>query len=291
MVFRRPWGAALVWRGGCRGCRTAGVWRRPPLLQWPQAVEWGGGRLCRWAKRHPWAVRPRHLARRHSQARDQRPGRLGQHSATATRWPRRLFRASGCMAIGGHALIVAAARLAMCRFPKARLTRLQRSPLPLYNSPPAARHPALNQPEPTLAAPPAALPASDRHRIHRASASPASAQAPRPEPDAGIAALAACTPARHSTPPARPPAAAPAPTDPPVRPSQPTRSRPTPPAAPISGSEHQNARRPRPPTGPAPRQRLICPCARRVQAASATNCPQNLHAQTNRSSQSACGPS
>ena len=68
--------------GGRRGCRTAGVWRGPPAAAMAASGGMGGGgRLCRGGQRHPGAVRPRHLARRHSQARDQRPGRLGQHSA------------------------------------------------------------------------------------------------------------------------------------------------------------------------------------------------------------------
>jgi cell division septation protein DedD len=111
--------------------------------------------------------------------------------------------------IGGHALIVAAALLAYVLFPQGLFDTPAAQPAAAVQQP-ASRSASWNQPEPTLAT------ASRTAVTASVAASPVSAQAPLPEPDAGIAALAASAPlpAAESSSSASEPAAAPAPTEP-----------------------------------------------------------------------------
>ena len=57
MVFRQMWGAALVYVAAAEGVALLvfGVGR--PLLEWPEAVEWGGGGVCTAQLCRAWSLR------------------------------------------------------------------------------------------------------------------------------------------------------------------------------------------------------------------------------------------
>lgn len=277
MVFRRLWGAALVYVAAAEGVALLvfGVGR--PLLQWPQAVEWGVvGAFAVVGSVIPGLYAHAIL---HADIRK----RVTSALAASANIPQAcdLLAAQAVSrkrlhgVIGGHALIVAAALLAYVLFPQGLFDAPAAQPAAAAQQP-ASRAASWNQPEPTLAtASRTAVTASAS-----ASASPASAQAPRPEPDAGIAALAASAPLPATAPSssASAPAAPPHRPSQPVRPSQPTRSRPTPPAAPNQRQRTtRKPRRPRPPARPAPPPKhlpLRPPRPKRLLPPS----PQNLHA-------------
>lgn len=213
MVFRRLWGAALVYVAAAEGVALLvfGVGR--PLLQWPQAVEWGVvGAFAVVGSVIPGLYAHAIL---HADIRK----RVTSALAASANIPQAcdLLAAQAVSrkrlhgVIGGHALIVAAALLAYVLFPQGLFDAPAAQPAAAAQQP-ASRAASWNQPEPTLAtASRTAVTASAS-----ASASPASAQAPRPEPDAGIAALAASAPLPAAAPSssASAPAAAPAPTKP-----------------------------------------------------------------------------
>ena len=213
MVFRRLWGAALVYVAAAEGVALLvfGVGR--PLLQWPQAVEWGVvGAFAVVGSVIPGLYAHAIL---HADIRK----RVTSALAASANIPQAcdLLAAQAVSrkrlhgVIGGHALIVAAALLAYVLFPQGLFDAPAAQPAAAAQQP-ASRAASWNQPEPTLAtASRTAVTASAS-----ASASPASAQAPRPEPDAGIAALAASAPLPATAPSssASAPAAAPAPTEP-----------------------------------------------------------------------------
>ena len=213
MVFRRLWGAALVYVAAAEGVALLvfGVGR--PLLQWPQAVEWGVvGAFAVVGSVIPGLYAHAIL---HADIRK----RVTSALAASANIPQAcdLLAAQAVSrkrlhgVIGGHALIVAAALLAYVLFPQGLFDTPAAQPAAAVQQP-ASRAASWNQPEPTLAtASRTAVTASAS-----ASASPASAQAPRPEPDAGIAALAASAPLPAAAPSssASAPAAAPAPTKP-----------------------------------------------------------------------------
>lgn len=213
MVFRRLWGAALVYVAAAEGVALLvfGVGR--PLLQWPQAVEWGVvgafavvGSVIPGLYAHAILhadIRKRVTSALAASANIPQACDLLASQAVSRK------RLHGV--IGGHALIVAAALLAYVLFPQGLFDAPAAQPAAAAQQP-ASRAASWNQPEPTLAtASRTAVTASAS-----ASASPASAQAPRPEPDAGIAALAASAPLPAAAPSssASAPAAAPAPTKP-----------------------------------------------------------------------------
>ncbi len=213
MVFRRLWGAALVYVAAAEGVALLvfGVGR--PLLQWPQAVEWGVvGAFAVVGSVIPGLYAHAIL---HADIRK----RVTSALAASANIPQAcdLLAAQAVSrkrlhgVIGGHALIVAAALLAYVLFPQGLFDTPAAQPAAAVQQP-ASRAASWNQPEPTLAtASRTAVTASAS-----AAASPASAQAPRPEPDAGIAALAASAPLPAAAPSssASAPAAAPAPTKP-----------------------------------------------------------------------------
>ena len=213
MVFRRLWGAALVYVAAAEGVALLvfGVGR--PLLQWPQAVEWGVvGAFAVVGSVIPGLYAHAIL---HADIRK----RVTSALAASANIPQAcdLLAAQAVSrkrlhgVIGGHALIVAAALLAYVLFPQGLFDAPAAQPAAAAQQP-ASRAASWNLPEPTLAtASRTAVTASAS-----ASASPASAQAPRPEPDAGIAALAASAPLPAAAPSssASAPAAAPAPTKP-----------------------------------------------------------------------------
>ena len=213
MVFRRLWGAALVYVAAAEGVALLvfGVGR--PLLQWPQAVEWGVvGAFAVVGSVIPGLYAHAIL---HADIRK----RVTSALAASANIPQAcdLLAAQAVSrkrlhgVIGGHALIVAAALLAYVLFPQGLFDAPAAQPAAAAQQP-ASRAASWNQPEPTLAtASRTAVTASAS-----AAASPASAQAPRPEPDAGIAALAASAPLPAAAPSssASAPAAAPAPTKP-----------------------------------------------------------------------------
>ena len=213
MVFRRLWGAALVYVAAAEGVALLvfGVGR--PLLQWPQAVEWGVvGAFAVVGSVIPGLYAHAIL---HADIRK----RVTSALAASANIPQAcdLLAAQAVSrkrlhgVIGGHALLVAAALLAYVLFPQGLFDAPAAQPAAAVQQP-ASRSASWNQPEPTLAtASRTAVTASAS-----ASASPASAQAPRPEPDAGIAALAASAPLPAAAPSssASAPAAAPAPTKP-----------------------------------------------------------------------------
>ena len=213
MVFRRLWGAALVYVAAAEGVALLvfGVGR--PLLQWPQAVEWGVvGAFAVVGSVIPGLYAHAIL---HADIRK----RVTSALAASANIPQAcdLLAAQAVSrkrlhgVIGGHALIVAAALLAYVLFPQGLFDAPAAQPAAAVQQP-ASRAASWNLPEPTLAtASRTAVTASAS-----ASASPASAQAPRPEPDAGIAALAASAPLPATAPSssASAPAAAPAPTEP-----------------------------------------------------------------------------
>lgn len=211
MVFRRLWGAALVYVAAAEGVALLvfGVGR--PLLQWPQAVEWGVvgafavvGSVIPGLYAHAILhadIRKRVTSALAASANIPQACDLLASQAVSRK------RLHGV--IGGHALIVAAALLAYVLFPQGLFDAPAAQPAAAAQEP-ASRAASWNLPEPTLAT------ASRPGVTASAAASPASAQAPRPEPDAGIAALAASAPLPATAPSssASAPAAAPAPTEP-----------------------------------------------------------------------------
>ncbi len=211
MVFRRLWGAALVYVAAAEGVALLvfGVGR--PLLQWPQAVEWGVvGAFAVVGSVIPGLYAHAIL---HADIRK----RVTSALAASANIPQAcdLLAAQAVSrkrlhgVIGGHALIVAAALLAYVLFPQGLFDTPAAQPAAAAQEP-ASRAASWNQPEPTLAT------ASRTAVTASAAASPVSAQAPLPEPDAGIAALAASArlPAAASSSSASAPTAAPAPTEP-----------------------------------------------------------------------------
>lgn len=211
MVFRRLWGAALVYVAAAEGVALLvfGVGR--PLLQWPQAVEWGVvGAFAVVGSVIPGLYAHAIL---HADIRK----RVTSALAASANIPQAcdLLAAQAVSrkrlhgVIGGHALIVAAALLAYVLFPQGLFDTPAAQPAAAAQQP-ASRAASWNLPEPTLAT------ASRPAVTASAAASPASAQAPLPEPDAGIAALAASAPLPAAAPSssASAPAAAPAPTEP-----------------------------------------------------------------------------
>lgn len=211
MVFRRLWGAALVYVAAAEGVALLvfGVGR--PLLQWPQAVEWGVvGAFAVVGSVIPGLYAHAIL---HADIRK----RVTSALAASANIPQAcdLLAAQAVSrkrlhgVIGGHALIVAAALLAYVLFPQGLFDTPAAQPAAAVQQP-ASRSASWNQPEPTLAT------ASRTAVTASVAASPVSAQAPLPEPDAGIAALAASArlPAAESSSSASEPAAAPAPTEP-----------------------------------------------------------------------------
>ena len=215
MVFRRLWGAALVYVAAAEGVALLvfGVGR--PLLQWPQAVEWGVvGAFAVVGSVIPGLYAHAIL---HADIRK----RVTSALAASANIPQAcdLLAAQAVSrkrlhgVIGGHALIVAAALLAYVLFPQGLFDAPAAQPAAAAQQP-ASRAASWNLPEPTLAT--ASRTAVTASASASASASPASAQAPRPEPDAGIAALAASAPLPAAAPSssASAPAAAPAPTKP-----------------------------------------------------------------------------
>eukprot|EP00918_Siedleckia_nematoides_P041843 GHVU01091154.1.p1 GENE.GHVU01091154.1~~GHVU01091154.1.p1 ORF type:complete len:444 (+),score=63.83 GHVU01091154.1:343-1674(+) len=211
MVFRRLWGAALVYVAAAEGVALLvfGVGR--PLLQWPQAVEWGVvgafavvGSVIPGLYAH--AILHADIRKRVTSALAASANIPQACDLLATQAVSRK-RLHGV--IGGHALIVAAALLAYVLFPQGLFDTPAAQPAAAVQQP-ASRSASWNQPEPTLAT------ASRTAVTASVAASPVSAQAPLPEPDAGIAALAASAPlpAAESSSSASEPAAAPAPTEP-----------------------------------------------------------------------------
>ncbi|WP_244938992.1 SPOR domain-containing protein [Acidovorax temperans] len=211
MVFRRLWGAALVYVAAAEGVALLvfGVGR--PLLQWPQAVEWGVvGAFAVVGSVIPGLYAHAIL---HADIRK----RVTSALAASANIPQAcdLLAAQAVSrkrlhgVIGGHALIVAAALLAYVLFPQGLFDTPAAQPAAAVQQP-ASRSASWNQPEPTLAT------ASRTAVTASVAASPVSAQAPRPEPDAGIAALAASAPLPATAPSssASAPAAPPAPTEP-----------------------------------------------------------------------------
>ena len=211
MVFRRLWGAALVYVAAAEGVALLvfGVGR--PLLQWPQAVEWGVvGAFAVVGSVIPGLYAHAIL---HADIRK----RVTSALAASANIPQAcdLLAAQAVSrkrlhgVIGGHALIVAAALLAYVLFPQGLFDTPAAQPAAAAQQP-ASRAASWNQPEPTLAT------ASRTAVTASVAASPASPQAPLPEPNAGIAALAASArlPAAASSSSASAPAAAPAPTEP-----------------------------------------------------------------------------
>ena len=211
MVFRRLWGAALVYVAAAEGVALLvfGVGR--PLLQWPQAVEWGVvGAFAVVGSVIPGLYAHAIL---HADIRK----RVTSALAASANIPQAcdLLAAQAVSrkrlhgVIGGHALIVAAALLAYVLFPQGLFDTPAAQPAAAVQQP-ASRAASWNQPEPTLAT------ASRTAVTASAAASPASAQTPLPEEDARATAVAASAPlpAEASSSSASAPSAAPAPTEP-----------------------------------------------------------------------------
>ena len=211
MVFRRLWGAALVYVAAAEGVALLvfGVGR--PLLQWPQAVEWGVvGAFAVVGSVIPGLYAHAIL---HADIRK----RVTSALAASANIPQAcdLLAAQAVSrkrlhgVIGGHALIVAAALLAYVLFPQGLFDAPAAQPAAAAPQP-ASRAASWNQPEPTLAT------ASRTAVTASAAASPVSAQAPLPEEDARATAVAASAPLPAAAPSssASAPAAAPAPTKP-----------------------------------------------------------------------------
>ena len=211
MVFRRLWGAALVYVAAAEGVALLvfGVGR--PLLQWPQAVEWGVvgafavvGSVIPGLYAHAILhadIRKRVTSALAASANIPQACDLLAAQAVSRK---RLHRV-----IGGHALIVAAALLAYVLFPQGLFDAPAAQPAAAAQQP-ASRAASWNQPEPTLAT------ASRTAVTASAAASPVSAQAPLPEEDARATAVAASAPLPAEAPSssASAPSAAPAPTEP-----------------------------------------------------------------------------
>ena len=215
MVFRRLWGAALVYVAAAEGVALLvfGVGR--PLLQWPQAVEWGVvGAFAVVGSVIPGLYAHAIL---HADIRK----RVTSALAASANIPQAcdLLAAQAVSrkrlhgVIGGHALIVAAALLAYVLFPQGLFDTPAAQPAAAVQQP-ASRAASWNQPEPTLAT--ASRTAVTASASASASASPVSAQAPLPEEDARATAVAASAPLPAAAPSssASAPAAAPAPTKP-----------------------------------------------------------------------------
>ena len=211
MVFRRLWGAALVYVAAAEGVALLvfGVGR--PLLQWPQAVEWGVvGAFAVVGSVIPGLYAHAIL---HADIRK----RVTSALAASANIPQAcdLLAAQAVSrkrlhgVIGGHALIVAAALLAYVLFPQGLFDTPAAQPAAAVQQP-ASRAASWNQPEPTLAT------ASRTAVTASAAASPVSAQAPLPEEDARATAVAASAPLPAEAPSssASAPSAAPAPTEP-----------------------------------------------------------------------------
>ena len=211
MVFRRLWGAALVYVAAAEGVALLvfGVGR--PLLQWPQAVEWGVvGAFAVVGSVIPGLYAHAIL---HADIRK----RVTSALAASANIPQAcdLLAAQAVSrkrlhgVIGGHALIVAAALLAYVLFPQGLFDTPAAQPAAAAQQP-ASRAASWNQPEPTLAT------ASRTAVTASAAASPVSAQAPLPEEDARATAVAASAPLPAEAPSssASAPSAAPAPTEP-----------------------------------------------------------------------------
>lgn len=211
MVFRRLWGAALVYVAAAEGVALLvfGVGR--PLLQWPQAVEWGVvGAFAVVGSVIPGLYAHAIL---HADIRK----RVTSALAASANIPQAcdLLAAQAVSrkrlhgVIGGHALIVAAALLAYVLFPQGLFDTPAAQPAAAAQQP-ASRAASWNQPEPTLAT------ASRTAVTASVAASPVSAQAPLPEEDARDTAVAASAPlpAAASSSSASAPTAAPAPTEP-----------------------------------------------------------------------------
>ena len=211
MVFRRLWGAALVYVAAAEGVALLvfGVGR--PLLQWPQAVEWGVvGAFAVVGSVIPGLYAHAIL---HADIRK----RVTSALAASANIPQAcdLLAAQAVSrkrlhgVIGGHALIVAAALLAYVLFPQGLFDAPAAQPATAAQEP-ASRTASWNQPEPTLAT------ASRTAVTASAAASPVSAQAPLPEEDARATAVAASAPLPAEAPSssASAPSAAPAPTEP-----------------------------------------------------------------------------
>lgn len=210
MVFRRLWGAALVYVAAAEGVALLvfGVGR--PLLQWPQAVEWGVvGAFAVVGSVIPGLYAHAIL---HADIRK----RVTSALAASANIPQAcdLLAAQAVSrkrlhgVIGGHALIVAAALLAYVLFPQGLFDTPAAQPAAAQQ--PASRAASWNQPEPTLAT------ASRTAVTASVAASPVSAQAPLPEEDARATAVAASAPLPAEAPSssASAPSAAPAPTEP-----------------------------------------------------------------------------
>ncbi len=211
MVFRRLWGAALVYVAAAEGVALLvfGVGR--PLLQWPQAVEWGVvgafavvGSVIPGLYAHAILhadIRKRVTSALAASANIPQACDLLASQAVSRK------RLHGV--IGGHALLVAAALLAYVLFPQGLFDAPAAQPAAAAQQP-ASRAASWNQPEPTLTT------ASRTAVTASAAASPVSAQAPLPEEDARATAVAASAPlpAAESSSSASAPAAAPAPTEP-----------------------------------------------------------------------------
>ncbi len=285
MVFRRLWGAALVYVAAAEGVALLvfGVGR--PLLQWPQAVEWGVvgafavvGSVIPGLYAHAILhadIRKRVTSALAASANIPQACDLLASQAVSRK------RLHGV--IGGHALIVAAALLAYVLFPQGLFDAPAAQPAAAAPQP-ASRAASWNQPEPTLTT------ASRTAVTASAAASPASAQAPLPEPDAGIPALAASAP----LPATAPSSSASAPAAPPRtdRASQSGHRNQRavarhPPQRQTSGSEQRESQ-----SAPARQQgqrarQSIHPCARRVQNGFCHQVRRTCTRQARR--QSACG--
>lgn len=211
MVFRRLWGAALVYVAAAEGVALLVFGVGHPLLQWPQAVEWGVvgafvvvGSVIPGLYAHAILhadIRKRVTSALAASANIPQACDLLAAQAVSRK------RLHGV--IGGHALIVAAALLAYVLFPQGLFDAPAAQPAAAAQQP-ASRAASWNQPEPTLAT------ASRTAVTASAAASPVSAQAPLPEEDARATAVAASAPLPAEAPSssASAPSAAPAPTEP-----------------------------------------------------------------------------
>ena len=239
MVFRRLWGAALVYVAAAEGVALLvfGVGR--PLLQWPQAVEWGVvGAFAVVGSVIPGLYAHAIL---HADIRK----RVTSALAASANIPQAcdLLAAQAVSrkrlhgVIGGHALIVAAALLAYVLFPQGLFDTPAAQPAAAAQQH-ASRAASWNQPEPTLAT------ASRTAVTASVAASPASAQAPQPaEENAGAVAVAASAPLPAAAPSssASAPAAAIAPASPASKASAPAKASASAPAASKTASATKSA--------------------------------------------------
>ena len=244
MVFRRLWGAALVYVAAAEGVALLvfGVGR--PLLQWPQAVEWGVvGAFAVVGSVIPGLYAHAIL---HADIRK----RVTSALAASANIPQAcdLLAAQAVSrkrlhgVIGGHALIVAAALLAYVLFPQGLFDTPAAQPAAAAQQH-ASRAASWNQPEPTLAT------ASRTAVTASVAASPASAQAPQPaEENAGAVAVAASAPLPAAAPSssASAPAAALAPASPASKASAPAKASASAPAASKTASATKSAEPARP---------------------------------------------